>query len=238
MGPCNLSPPARVGPGEDPSDDLAPHALEDRIIAHVPRLRAFLRKLSGSAQDTEDLVQDTLEAGLAAALFAQVQVASVAFMSGLDVTVISAPRYLASPFQHVNMSMGQKVTYVSDYEIRKIDSPKGYVADPVVEEAFDGILLEGTGAFVDENFIGLDSRLVIAEIHKPIHTETLAERRKDMPAAIRRLNLKVALPSTTKTTLKTKALVPNHGWAIFSLGRPHKQHRILILKVEQIKPGK
>ncbi len=63
MAPCNLSRPAPVGLGEDPSDDLA-HALEDRILTHVPRLRAFLRKLSGSAQDTEDLVQDTLERSL------------------------------------------------------------------------------------------------------------------------------------------------------------------------------
>jgi len=64
MGPCNLSPLAPVDLGEDPSDDLAPHALEDRILAHIPRLRAFLRKLSGSAQDAEDLVQDTLERSL------------------------------------------------------------------------------------------------------------------------------------------------------------------------------
>ena len=63
MGPCNLSRPAPVGPGEDPTDDLA-HALEDRILTHVPRLRAFLRKLSGSAQDADDLVQDTLERSL------------------------------------------------------------------------------------------------------------------------------------------------------------------------------
>ena len=62
----NLSLPAQVGPGGDPASPLTPppHALEDRILEHVPRLRAFLRKLSGSAHDTEDLLQDTLERSL------------------------------------------------------------------------------------------------------------------------------------------------------------------------------
>jgi RNA polymerase sigma-70 factor (ECF subfamily) len=64
MPPRNLSRPLPVGPSEDPTDDWARHALEDRILAHAPRLRAFLRKLSGSAQDTEDLVQETLTRGL------------------------------------------------------------------------------------------------------------------------------------------------------------------------------
>jgi RNA polymerase sigma-70 factor (ECF subfamily) len=64
MPPRNLPQPPPVGPAEDPTDDLAQHALEDRILAHEPRLRAFLRKLSGSAQDTEDLVQETLTRGL------------------------------------------------------------------------------------------------------------------------------------------------------------------------------
>ena len=134
--------------------------------------------------------------------------------------------------------MGSKVTYVSDYEIKEIDSPKGWIADPVVQEARDGILFEGTGAFVDKDFIGLDFKLVIAEIHRPIHTETLEERRKNVPAEIQKLKLKVSLPETTKTTLKSKAIVPNRGWAIFSLGRIHTKHWILILKVEQIVPPK
>lgn len=59
MGSCNLSWPPGVGLERD-----LVHALEDQILAHVPRLRAFLRKLSGSAQDAEDLVQDTLERSL------------------------------------------------------------------------------------------------------------------------------------------------------------------------------
>lgn len=163
---------------------------------------------------------------------------SSAFMAGLlkkaDVTVLNAPRYLALPLQEASVFVGSTMKYVSNYEIKEIDSPKGYVADPVVEEASDGILFQGTGAFTDANFIGLDFKLVIAEIHKPIHTEALVERKKDIPAAIRRLNLKVSLPETTKTTLKSKALVPNHGWAVFSLGRRHSKHWILILKVEQI----
>jgi RNA polymerase sigma-70 factor, ECF subfamily len=63
MARCNLSAPAPVGLREGPRDELV-DALEDRILAHVPRLRAFLRKLSESAQDAEDLVQDTLERSL------------------------------------------------------------------------------------------------------------------------------------------------------------------------------
>lgn len=163
---------------------------------------------------------------------------SGAFMAGLlkkaDVEVINAPRYLALPLQRTSILVGRKMTYVSNYDIRKVDSPKGYVADPVVEEALDGIVFEGTGAFTDANIIGLDFKLVIAEIHKPIHTETLAERKKDIPEVIRKLDLRVSLPETTKTTLQSKALVPNRGWAIFSLGRRHKKHWILILKVEKI----
>lgn len=62
MGPCNLSRPEPVGLRDEPRDLV--DALEDRILAHVPRLRAFLRRLSGSAQDAEDLVQDTLERSL------------------------------------------------------------------------------------------------------------------------------------------------------------------------------
>jgi len=163
---------------------------------------------------------------------------SGAFMTGLlkkaDVTVINAPRYLALPLQQASVFVGQTITYVSNYEIKEIDSPKGYVADPVVEEASDGILFEGTGAFTDENFIGLDFKLVIAELHKPIHTEALTERKKDIPPAIQKLNLQVSLPSTTRTTLKSKAVVPNQGWAVFSLGRRHHKHWILILKVDHI----
>lgn len=56
MGRCNLSQPNPVG--------LSVDALQNQLVAHVPRLRAFLRKLSGSAQDAEDLVQDTLERSL------------------------------------------------------------------------------------------------------------------------------------------------------------------------------
>jgi len=63
MASCNLSPLSRVGRGKDPRDDLV-DALENRMLAHLPRLRAFLRKLSGSAQDAEDLVQETLERSL------------------------------------------------------------------------------------------------------------------------------------------------------------------------------
>jgi hypothetical protein len=163
---------------------------------------------------------------------------SATFMAGLlkkaDVAVVNAPRYLALPLQQASVWVGEKITYVSNYQIRKIDSPKGYVADPVVEEARDGILFEGTGAFVDKSFIGLDFKLVIAELHKPVQTEALTERKKDLPEAIRKLNLKVSLPETTKTTLKSKALVPNQGWAVFSLGRRHHKHWVLILKVEQI----
>jgi len=163
---------------------------------------------------------------------------SSAFMRGLlkkaDVTVINAPRYLALPLQQASVFVGQTLNYVSNYDIREIDSPKGHVADPVVEEAQDGILFQGTGAFVDKNFIGLDFKLVIAEIHKPVETEPLTDRKKNLPAEIRKLNLKVSLPETTRTTLKSKALVPNHGWAVFSLGRRHSKHWILILKVEQI----
>ncbi|MHC4513390.1 MAG: hypothetical protein ACYTGW_03320 [Planctomycetota bacterium] len=186
------------------------------------QLRPLLKK------DSRAIIDDTEKSG--------------AFMAGLlrkeDVTLISAPRFLALPLKHASLWVGSKITYVSDYEIKKIDSPKGYVADPVVQEAHDGILFEGTGAFVDESFIGLDFKLLIAELHKPIDTETLAERKKNVPAAIRKLNLKVSLPSTTRTTLKSKALVPNRGWAVFSLGRRHKKHWILILKVEEIAEGK
>lgn len=163
---------------------------------------------------------------------------SSAFMAGLlkkaDVTVINAPRYLALPLQEASVFVGEQLTYVSNYEIKKIDSPKGFVADPVVEKAQDGILFQGTGAFTDANLIGLDFKLVIAEIHKPIQTEALTERQKDIPETIRKLGLKVSLPETTKTTLKSKALVPNQGWAVFSLGRRHKKHWILILKVGKI----
>lgn len=163
---------------------------------------------------------------------------SAAFMAGLlkkaDVTVINAPRYLALPLQQASVFVGSKIAYVSDYEIRKTDSPKAYVADPVVEEALDGVLFEGTGAFVDGDFIGLDFKLVIAEVHKPIHTEPLSKRRKDLPPALRKANPMVSLPETTKTTLKSKALVPKGGWAVFSLGRRHHEHWILILKVEPI----
>jgi RNA polymerase sigma-70 factor (ECF subfamily) len=56
MARCNLSQPDPVG--------LSVDALQNQIVAHVPRLRAFLRKLSGSAQDAEDLLQDTLERSL------------------------------------------------------------------------------------------------------------------------------------------------------------------------------
>ena len=56
MARCNLSRRKPVG--------LSVDALQNQIVAHVPRLRAFLRKLSGSAQDAEDLVQDTLERSL------------------------------------------------------------------------------------------------------------------------------------------------------------------------------
>ncbi len=59
MQPRNLSRPWPVGTGGNATDDLG-HALEDRIFSHEPRLRAFLGKLSGNAQDTEDLVQETL----------------------------------------------------------------------------------------------------------------------------------------------------------------------------------
>ena len=168
---------------------------------------------------------------------------SGAFMRGLlqkkDVTVINAPRYLALPLQQASVWIGNKIKYISDYDIIEVDSPtKGLVAIPVPKEARNGILFEGTGAFVDKNLIGLDFKLVVAEIHKPIHTETLDKRRKNVPAEIRKLNLQVSLLDTTKTTLKSKALVPNRGWAIFSLGRRHSKHWILILRVEQIKPGK
>ena len=160
------------------------------------------------------------------------------FMIGLQrskgVTMITAPRYLAQPLQQASVWMGSKIVYVSNYEIRRIDSPKGYVADPVIEEARDGILFEGTAAYVKKGVIGLDFRLVIAEIHKPLHTETLDKRQKNLPAEIEKLKLTVSLPETTKTTLKTKAEIPNKGWGIFSLGRRHKKHWILILNVEEI----
>ena len=160
------------------------------------------------------------------------------FMNGLlkkkDVTLIKSPRYLAMPLQHTSMWMGREIKYVSNYKIKHIDQPKGVIADPVIETARDGILFEGTGALVDEDFIGLDFKLVIAEIHEPIHTETLQERQKDVPAKIKKMNLMVSLPDTTRTTLKTKVILPNKGWAVFSLGRIHSKHWILILKAERI----
>ena len=60
MRSCNLSQPAQVDPDKCATDDLAQHALRDRILSHEPRLRGFLAKLSGNGQDTEDLVQETL----------------------------------------------------------------------------------------------------------------------------------------------------------------------------------
>ncbi len=183
------------------------------------QLRPILKKSSSA------IIDDTEKSGV--------------FMRGLlqkeDVTVINAPRYLALPLQQASVWIGNKIKYISDYDIIEVDSPtKGLVAIPVPKEARNGIFFEGTGAFVDKNLIGLDFKLVVAEIHKPIHTETLDKRRKNVPAEIRKLNLQVSLLDTTKTTLKSKALVPNRGWAIFSLGRRHSKHWILILKVEEI----
>jgi len=42
------------------ASEAAPESFRDRLVAEIPNLRAFAVSLSGSIQNADDLVQDTL----------------------------------------------------------------------------------------------------------------------------------------------------------------------------------
>lgn len=90
---------------------------------------------------------------------------------GLDQLI--APRVLVRPLQSLQMSVGDPVSYVKDYELVKLENR--VIADPVIEVLQTGFSFDGSLAYVGDESFALRCALRFAELERPI-----AERRIEL----------------------------------------------------------
>lgn len=90
---------------------------------------------------------------------------------GLDRLI--APRVLVRPLQSLQMSVGDPVSYVKDYELVKLENR--VIADPVIEVLQTGFGFDGSLAYVGDESFALRCALRFAELERPI-----AERRIEL----------------------------------------------------------
>ncbi|MCB9919911.1 MAG: hypothetical protein H6832_16025 [Planctomycetes bacterium] len=155
------------------------------------------------------------------------------FLEGFEdakgVSVLTAPRcafQLASP---IEITIGEQVSYVADFEIKIGKETNKVIADPVVRQLHDGIAIGGLVARLPNGRLGLDFACVRSDLERPIKTMTTSLG-VGQPVTIQ-------LPKALSTQIATSVEVAEKDIALFALPRRGTTtHDIVSVRLKLVRP--
>ncbi|MEM7204466.1 MAG: hypothetical protein AAF628_29680 [Planctomycetota bacterium] len=141
-----------------------------------------------------------------------------AVMADPRIDSVTAPRLVVLPLQRATVTVGEPLSYVRDYEIHR--AGHRLMAEPVVDQVFDGIKVDTICGFVGAGAIGVVFDYQHFDVERPIPTF-------ETDLAIGAGSVEIHLPAWQEVHLEQKLVMPKGGYAIVSA--PDRDHYAVAL---------
>ena len=151
------------------------------------------------------------------------------------VDVLSAPRILALNGHRAEVSTGERISYVRDYDVEIAGETA--IADPVIDTLFDGIVFDVVAGSLPERRLGVDLDVTSGRVERPIPE---FETTVGVPDSGKSRRVTLQLPTWTKHRLRVTVALPDRGTALFALpargAAGERTRQVVMLRVELVKP--
>ena len=135
--------------------------------------------------------------------------AGAALQTAKDARKVTAPRLAVRSFQVGSIFVGDKISYIRDFEIKP--SPTGKIADPVVDTVWDGTEVKIAVARQDQDQLMLQCDVTVQKVEQPI-----AEFKTTLGVGT---PLSIQLPQVSSVRLNQKAVAPDGGGVLLAAAR-------------------
>jgi type II secretory pathway component GspD/PulD (secretin) len=141
-----------------------------------------------------------------------------------DTETLVAPRLLMAPLTRAVLYLGNKISYVKDFDIEL--AGESYIANPVIDVVRDGVGLTCTTALLQDGRVGLDFSCGISHVAQPIPTFT---------TSIGQTKVTVQLPQVNMVGVQSRVELRAGQTALFAL-RTLEGKRAVVLLRSRIQP--
>lgn len=148
--------------------------------------------------------------------------------------IVSAPHMITLPFQRATLQVSRDFSYVSDYEVIKLEEGDNRILDPIIETVSDGLFLEFMGGPVSRTKFEVDISVVHSDVTEPI--PTLKTQLGTPPVEVT-----IQLPEVQRTRLSGQFALAQDEMLVIANERPDvasagaQQDIVLFLSAEPIR---
>jgi hypothetical protein len=135
---------------------------------------------------------------------------------------MSAPSIMTVPGRAGELSVQQKFSYVSGWEVVTVHPGERKIADPVIDEVNDGLELAARALQATDNLYGLEINATLTEVVFPQTSQKIT---------VEGMALEVTKPKLTVANISTSLLLPDGG-GVLLLSRDFKPGKDLLLLIQ------
>ncbi len=135
--------------------------------------------------------------------------------------VISAPKLLIHNRQEASISVGKKISYIKEYAVATIEPGNREIVSPMIENVHEGIFFEGMVVTLIHDMIGLDFKLTVSEVDRPISTRQTEHG-------------EIGLPIFHTTSLSTKMVLRDKATLLFPTQGRDEDRTVLMVTVKKV----
>jgi hypothetical protein len=145
-------------------------------------------------------------------------------LGDVRVESVAAPRVLGLPLRRCEISAGETLHYVRDYEVEFVGEQRRHVARAITADIFDGCRISAICAVLADGTIGVDFEYVRNVVDRPMPKFTTSLAGDDTP-------LTIDLPSATTQHLQQRLALPDGGLAMLCTPFRGDRYAIALVRV-------
>jgi len=144
------------------------------------------------------------------------------WVRGGDVQILASPTVSCFSGQTGAVQVGRQISFVADFDVEVATT--AFIADPVIDVVWDGVLAEFTAWSNTDDQIQLSLEIAVSDVEEPMQTFQTSLGALAQPVTIQ-------IPSYVKTEIRRSLTVADGGSALVRLADGPDTRRLLLLSV-------